>query len=129
MTVYSKPSATSVGIGTFLGSWLAGLIYGNYGEKANLALRYLMEKTSFGAGKSWDGSMGTLESASGVSRTAAMDTLQQITGMDSMAATRMLWETYHPHNIWIPFALTGVVAAVALYIFGRMARKWSDMNA
>ena len=47
-----------------------------------------------------------------------------------IAATQMLWDTYHPQvHVWIPFALIGVVAAVALWVFGRMARKWKDMNA
>jgi hypothetical protein len=41
----------------------------------------------------------------------------------------VLWDTYSPQHIWIPFALIGVVAAVALWIFGRRARQWKDMNA
>jgi MFS family permease len=118
-----------VGVGTFLGSWIAGLIYGSYGEKASLALRYLAEQTPFGTGKTWDGRMATLEAALGVKRTEAMAKLQEVTGLDSTAATQLLWDTYHPHYIWIPFACIGVVAAVALYIFGQKAKKWSDMNA
>jgi hypothetical protein len=31
--------------------------------------------------------------------------------------------------VWIPFALIGLVSAAALWIFGRMARRWTDMNA
>ena len=31
--------------------------------------------------------------------------------------------------LWVPFAVIGVFAAVALWIFGRMAKRWSDMNA
>ena len=118
-----------VGIGTFLGSWIAGMIYGSYGEKASLALRYLAENTSFGNGKNWDGHMPSLEVTLGVKRTEAMAKLQEVTGLDPVAATQTLWDTYHPHIIWIPFACIGVVAAIALYIFGRMAKKWSDMNA
>jgi hypothetical protein len=42
----------------------------------------------------------------------------------------LLWDTYHPeYYTWLPFAALGFLAAIALYIFGRMARKWSDMNA
>ena len=118
-----------VGIGTFIGSWIAGMIYGSYGEKANLALRYLAEKTPFGAGRSWDGSMATLENTLGVKRTEAMAKLQEVTGLDSVTVTQTLWDTYHPQYIWIPFACIGVFAAIALYIFGQKAKKWSDMNA
>jgi MFS family permease len=118
-----------VGIGVFLGSWMAGIVYGRFGEKATLALRYLAEKTPFGADKSWDGQIASLEATLGVKRTGAMAKLSEVTGLDSAAATQMLWDTYHPHLIWIPFACIGVVAAIALYIFGRKAKKWSDMNA
>lgn len=118
-----------VGVGVFLGSWIAGIVYGHYGEKAVLALRYLAEKTPFGQGRNWDGSVGTLEAALGVKRTEAMAKLQEATGLDPLAATQTLWDTYHPHYIWIPFACIGVVAAISLYVFGQKAKKWSDMNA
>lgn len=118
-----------VGIGVFLGSWIAGIVYGRFGEKAVLALRYLAEKTPFGVGKNWDGEVSTLESVLGVSRTQAMAKLQEVTGLDPIEATRMLWETYHPHYVWLPFACVGVLAAIALWVFGRMAKRWNDMNA
>jgi MFS family permease len=118
-----------VGVGVYFGSTIAGYVYGHYGEKAVLALKYLAERTPFGRGKTWNGDVGTLEAVLGVRRTEAMAKLQEITGLDPVAATRMLWDTYHPHLVWIPFAVIGVVAAFALWIFGRMARRWSDMNA
>lgn len=118
-----------VGVGVYCGSTIAGYVYGHYGEKAVLALKYLAERTPFGRGKTWNGDVGTLEAVLGVRRTEAMAKLQEITGLDPVAATRMLWDTYHPHIVWIPFAVIGVVAAFALWIFGRMARRWSDMNA
>ena len=118
-----------VGIGVFLGSWIAGIVYGRFGEKANLALRYLAEKTPFGETKLWNGDMMSLEATLGVKRTEAMARLQEVTGMDAITATQKLWDTYNPHYVWIPFALIGVVAAIALWIFGRMARKWQDMDA
>ena len=58
-----------------------------------------------------------------------MAKLEEVTGLDPTAATQLLWDTYHPHYIWIPFACIGVVAAIALYIFGNKAKRWSDMNA
>ncbi len=118
-----------VGVGVFLGSWIAGIVYGHYGEKAVLALRYLAEKTPSGQAKHWDGSVASLEATLGVQRTNAMATLQQVTSLDPSAATQTLWNTYHPHIIWIPFACIGVVAAISLYFFGKKAKQWSDMNA
>lgn len=118
-----------VGIGVFVGSWLAGLVYGSYGEKAVLALRYLAEKTPHGTGRNWDGDPMTLEAAMGVARSDAMARLQEVTGLDPSAATQLLWNTYQPQFIWLPFAAIGVLAAIALFVFGRMARKWKDMDA
>jgi MFS family permease len=119
-----------VGIGVYVGSTLAGYLYGHYGEKAVLALRYLAEHTPFGADKHWNGDVITLESTLGVSRTEAMLRLQEVTGLDAAAATQLLWNTYDPQlHVWIPFAMIGLVAAAALWVFGRMARRWADMNA
>ena len=99
-------------------------------EKAVLALKYLAERTPFGQGRGWNGDVSSLESTLGVKRTEAMAKLQEVTGLDPVAATRMLWDTYHPNaKVWIPFALVGVVSGIALWVFGRMAKRWSDMNA
>ena len=118
-----------VGVGLFVGSQIAGWVYGNYGEKANLALKYLAEKTDFGVGKNWNGDMATLEATLGISRTDAMTKLQEVTGFNAAEATQMLWNTYSPQYIWIPFAMIGVAAAVSLLIFGQMAKRWKDMDA
>jgi hypothetical protein len=118
-----------VGIGVAAGNWIAGYVYGHYGEKATLALKYLMTQTSFGADKVWNGSVSTLEAAAGIQRTAAFATLQEVLNIDGQQATALLWQTYHPQLIWLPFAAIGVVAAIALAIFGQLAKRWRDMNA
>jgi dipeptide/tripeptide permease len=119
-----------VGVGVYLGSTLAGYVYGHYGEKAVLALKYIAEKTPFGQGRQWNGDVSTLEAVLGIKRTEAMVKLQEITGLDPVAATRALWDTYHPNaKVWIPFAVIGVVSGLALWVFGRMAKRWSDMDA
>ena len=119
-----------VGVGVYAGSQMAGYVYGHFGEKAVLALKYLALQTPFGAGRAWDGNVATLESSLGVTRPQAMLKLQEVTGLDATAATRLLWDTYSPQlRVWIPFACIGVLAAIALWIFGRMARRWADMDA
>ncbi len=119
-----------IGIGGGFGNYLAGKIYARVGEKATLALKYLMEETPFGEGKIWDGSIHTLEDAADVSRTEAFAKLQEVLGVDGPTATKLLWDTYDPqYHTWIPFAAIGVAAAIALAIYGKMAKRWSDMNA
>lgn len=119
-----------VGVGGFIGSKMAGYLYGHYGDKAVLAQKYLLQHTLIGAGKHWNGDPGQLETLVGVSRTGAMARLQETLQLDATAATNLLWNTYSPqYHVWIPFAIIGVFAVVALIIFNRMAMKWSDMNA
>ncbi|MCG8406084.1 MAG: MFS transporter [Phycisphaerales bacterium] len=118
------------GIGGILGSRLAGHVYGRYGEKATLALRYLAEHTLFGRDKNWNGAVGSLEESLGVSRTEAVRKLQEVEGIDAGEAARLLWETYHPqYYVWVPFAATGLIAIIAFAAYGRLARKWCDMDA
>lgn len=121
-----------VGIGLFVGSKLAGYLYGNFGDKSVLAQKYLIEHTPFGADKLpfWKGGVGQLEGVLGVPRTEAMAKLQEVLGIDNIAATRLLWDTYSPqYHVWLPFAAIGVAAIIALIIFNQMAKRWSDMNA
>ncbi|MHC4695193.1 MAG: MFS transporter [Planctomycetota bacterium] len=48
----------------------------------------------------------------------------------AVTATQLLWDTYKPqYFVWIPFAAIGVLATIALGIFGQMAKRWADMNA
>jgi hypothetical protein len=71
-----------------------------------------------------------LEEAVGVPRTEAFAKLQEVLGVDGPTAARILWDTYDPqYKVWIPFAAIGVAAAIALFIYGKLAKRWSDMNA
>ncbi len=48
----------------------------------------------------------------------------------AVTTTDYLWDRYQPqYKVWIPFALIGVLATIALGIFGHKAKKWADMNA
>lgn len=48
----------------------------------------------------------------------------------SRAVTDLLWDEYNPqYKVWLPFAAIGVLATIALAIFGQMAKRWADMNA
>lgn len=117
------------GLGGFLGSQLAGYLYGQYGEKATLALKYLAERTPLGAAKHWDGAVSDLETCLGIPRTRALASLQEALNLDAAQATQLLWNTYHPQiRVWLPFAAVGAVSAIGLGVFSRMARRWQEMN-
>jgi proton-dependent oligopeptide transporter, POT family len=96
-------------IGWAYGSFLGGQIYESMGDKANLALRYLKEHGGLDAG---------------VERTAAMVKLQEALHLDPGAATRLLWNAYHPWRLWIPFAAVGVASAIGIAIYGKWVSRY-----
>ena len=119
-----------VGIGGLVGAKLQGYFYGNFGEKAVLAQKYLAEHSDFTGGADWNGKVATLDLVTGVPRTEAFLKLQEVTGLDATQATDLLWNTYQPGPaVWFPFAGIGVAAIIALVIFARLARRWQDMDA
>jgi hypothetical protein len=97
-------------IGWAIGSILAGHIYENQGDKANLALRYLAEQ-----GLPAD-----------VPRNQAMEALQAALQLDARQATELLWHTYHPYELWYPFAAIGIASAVGMWFYARWARRYES---
>jgi hypothetical protein len=96
------------------GSYIGGQIYEHSGEKAGLALRYLAE---------------VLQVKILPDRSRAFATLATMLEQTPAQVTRLLWDTYHPSQVWLPFVLAGILAAGALLIFNHFARKWHDINA
>jgi MFS family permease len=98
-----------IAIGWTIGSLLGGKTYERMGEKATLALRYLSEHHGI---------------TDGVARQDAMVKLQDVLHVDAAQATRVLWETYHPYQLWYPFAALGLVSAVGIFFYSRWAKKY-----
>ena len=96
------------------GSYLAGQIYERSGEKAGLALRYMSE---------------VLQVHDLPDRSQAFITLTEKLGQTPAQVTQLLWDRYDPSCVWTPFAIAGILAAVAMYIFIHLARRWQDVNA
>jgi len=118
------------GLGQGIGSFIAGIVYGHYGEKATLALRYMVEHKLVPLKHPWDGNVTHLPAATGITRSEAFAKMQELIGKSGPEATQILWDAYDPQfYVWIPFAAIGVVAAIALAIYGQMAKRWKDMNA
>ncbi len=117
-----------VGIGQALGAQMAGALYGTRGEKAILALRYLAEKTDYVKGKAWDGDVGALEAHVGVTRPDSFKTLQGVLGKSAAETTEILWQTYHPYQIWYAFAAIGFASLVGMLIFTQRSKRWKDLD-
>jgi hypothetical protein len=92
---------------------MGGNLYEKMGEKAMLALRYLGQHGGVPAG---------------VERTNAMEALQRVTGLDANAATKLLWDTYHPYQVWYPFVALGFVAALGIGLYSWWISKDAKAN-
>ncbi len=101
-------------IGWSYGSLLGGQIYERSGEKAGLALRYLSE---------------VLRVSELPDRSRAFAVLTEMLGQTPAQVTRLLWDQYDPSRVWTPFAVAGLLAALALFVFNHFARRWRETNA
>jgi MFS family permease len=102
-------------IGWGYGSFVAGNLYDSMGEKAGLALRHLEEN---------------LHVVELPSRMDAFSHLCELIGKSPTDTTTLLWETYHPGQVWTPFVIAALVSAGALWVFNYLAKKraWVDTN-
>jgi POT family proton-dependent oligopeptide transporter len=104
------PSALGWGYGSFV----AGQLYERAGEKAGLAIRYMSE---------------VLKVQYLPNRCNAFASLTEMLGQTPAETTRLLWDMYHPSRVWTPFAIAGLLAAIALFIFNHFAKRWKGINA
>jgi MFS family permease len=95
------------GIGWGLGSLIAGHVYENMGDKANLAIDYL--KTNYNITE--------------VARTEAMNKLVEVTGMNHQEVTNILWDAYDPYKLWYRFAIIGIISAVGMLFYAKWVKK------
>jgi proton-dependent oligopeptide transporter, POT family len=117
-----------VAIGQAVGAKIAGWQYGQYGEKATLALRYLAEKTDLLQGRAWNGDVTMLEAVTGIERKAAFETLVKTLGRDANDVNQLLWTTYRPYQVWYPFVIIGFCSLFGIVVFSQVSKRWKDMN-
>lgn len=105
-------------IGWAYGSKMGGQIYDTQGDKAVLALRYLQEHAGM-----------AVEAVARIKRTDAMTVLQNTLHQSPVEVTQLLWNTYHPYQLWYTFTAIGVAAAIGMAIYSQMAKKWAHYEA
>lgn len=128
-------------IGWAYGSFLGGTIYDSQGDKANLAIRYMIDELGLNFGAGWD-ALAQLQSTLGekigaslkfiaesngmiqdIARPEAMERLQQVLSINAAEATNLLWNTYTPHTLWYPFAAIGFGSAVGIFFYSLWVKK------
>ncbi len=117
-----------IAIGQALGAKLGGWQYGNHGEKAILAMRYLAEKTEHHGPGTWDGDVDHLASFTGVKRTEAFEALTTELGRDASSVTDLLWTTYEPYRVWYWFSAVGLASLLGLLAFSQISKRWKDLD-
>ncbi len=100
-------------VGWGIGSIWAGQVYDKLGDKANLALRYLSDNFQI----------------TGVERTEAMNKLMEVTEMNAVDATNLLWDIYDPYKLWYRFVAVGIISAVAMIFYARWVKQHVSADA
>ncbi len=91
----------SMAIGLGGGSLLGGFFYGRIAEKSSLALDYMQSH-----GMHYNGDMAS-----------AFDFLTKSLGSNPEHVTKLLWQTYSPNLIWLPFIIIGIASVVGLILY------------
>ncbi|MBI3554710.1 MAG: MFS transporter, partial [Deltaproteobacteria bacterium] len=105
-------------IGWFYGSKMGGQIYDTQGDKAVLALRYLK-----------DHALIATDALEKLKRTDAMTTLQTALHQTPAEVTKVLWDAYHPYQLWYSFTAIGIASALCMIVYSQMAKKWGSYEA
>ncbi len=116
--LYMGYANVPVAVGWVAGSKIAGSLYDRLADKSNLARTYLLEKNLLDPA-----------AVEALKREEVMLALQKATELDAVGATQLLWDRYHPQTFWWVFVGVGLVAALAMIVYARVARGWTDENA
>lgn len=116
-----------IAIGQTAGAKIAAWQYGTHGEKATLALRYMVEQKLVPFG-SWDGDPTHLPDVTGIERKVAFTKLVEMLGKDANEVNQILWTTYRPYQVWYPFVVIGFCSLAGIIVFSQVSKRWKDMN-
>ncbi len=106
-------------IGWSIGSKIGGYVYQNHGDKLTLAQHYLINTVHM-----------TKEAVAAIPPENVMATLAtQLNLASTQDATRLLFNTYHPQNVWYIFAAIGLASMVGMIIYNFVVeRKRTETN-
>jgi MFS family permease len=82
------------------GGIIGGYLYQHLGEKSSFAIKYLADNFGINAEHS-----------------EALTTLCTKTGLNEIAITQLLWNTYNPWLFWLPFFIIGILSGIGLIVF------------
>jgi dipeptide/tripeptide permease len=107
--LYMGCSFLPVFVGSTLGGFISGNVYGSMSDKVTLLVR---EVTIRG--------LQIPEISKDYSATDYFNKAGELMGMDQNQLTQYLWNTYHPSNIWYVILAIGFFSVTALYFYDRL---------
>jgi predicted MFS family arabinose efflux permease len=104
----------TVGIGWTIGSWIAGGIYEETGDKVALGRRYLVDEVGLSA-----------EAVSAIPKTEVLPRLESELHLNAAGISDVLWswQDQSPATVWWTFAMIGLVSMVGMIIFDQITRR------
>ncbi len=102
----------TVGIGWSIGSVIAGTWYDEFGDKINLARKYLAEHGDMSA-----------RAAEQIDRGEVMDLFQRTFHVDAWGARELLWNAYDPYAMWPLFTYIGIASMVLVIGYTLVTRR------
>jgi MFS family permease len=94
----------SLAIGLGFGALLGGSLYGAFAEKSSLSLRYLTENGLFNAS---------------INHSVAFDFLSTKLNLSAYQTSELLWNTYNPWIVWMPFVAIAIISILGLIYYLR----------
>ena len=110
--LYMGYANVPLAIGWGYGSLMGGEVYDRLGDKANLAASYL--STQF--------------HLTDVPRDAAFAKLIELTHTDAAGVTRLLWNAYHPYQLWYRFVAIGIVSAIGMWCYSLWVKRFEPAD-
>jgi dipeptide/tripeptide permease len=102
----------TVGIGWTIGSWIAGPMYEQTGDKVALARRYLEETVGLDAA-----------TVKALPKSEVITRLGTELGKSSDQVRDLLWSVSAPSTVWFTFAQIGLTSMVGMIIFDQITRR------
>lgn len=106
--LYMGYSFLPVAGGNILGGLLSGQLYGSLSDKYQFLREYLVS-----SGK------GNMEALAKVDNAVLFKQSQEMLDLSAGQLNQLLYETYHPGNIWLVFGGIGFLTAVLLYFYNK----------
>ncbi len=115
--LYMGYANVPLAIGWGLGSLFGGYFYENFGDRTNLARKYLLEEKGF-----------TADAVKAIEKDQVFPTLLETTGLSRQQGLDLLWNLYNPGQMWTIFALIGLGSLVGLAIYDQVVRRYDAAN-